>query len=157
MKVRYLGWSKTRIDILFLCIAAGVMTFAGAPFHVVKLWRIAQAPVTAIGTVTLLNCHDHGRLEYAFVLDGQTIPGSSRFVEDANCPTLRLGQRVNVSYERGVPTNNHAFASTDNDEGRETRAFWTATIFLSAFVTLGPLFLVFVARLFLRVRLRLGF
>jgi hypothetical protein len=156
MNVGYLAWSKTRIYLLFLCIAAGVMTASGVPIQLAHLWRISRAPVAALGTVTGLDCPDHGRVKYTFALNGATIRGASRIVEGAPCRTLRLGDRVNVSYERGDPANNHAFASTDDSESREAREFWTGAIFMGVFVALGPLFLVFVARLLLRLRLRLG-
>jgi hypothetical protein len=144
---------KTRFYLVFALICA-TMSASMAP-GLWRLWRISEAPVAALGFVTGLDCPNHGRVDYTFEVAGATLSGASGYVEGADCRSLRVGQRVNVSYERGAPKNNYAFSFDDQRDSRARSAFFASFGSMAWFVFVGPLVLVFLFRLFLRISRRL--
>src|SRR5262249_55961822 len=92
----------------FFCLIAALMVLSGQAQILWRLWRISAAAVSATGQVTLLDCPNHGHVDYSFDVSGVSHSGRNHFVDGINCPDIRIGQRVAVYYEAGAPENNFA-------------------------------------------------
>ena len=127
--------SAPRLYLFFVAFFSLAMTMT-APEQW-RLWRVAQAPEQARGVVTAVSCGRSGHVDYVFKVGTTTYFGPQRYVKDVCCSQLRLGQPVNVSYERGAPQNNFAFSPDNNDDDRAAKAFDR--------VVMGTILLIFAA------------
>jgi hypothetical protein len=150
-----LAQPKSRLYVVFLAVCA-LMTASTSGPDMWRLWHVAQAPGATVGVVTGLDCQNHGRVDYTLEVAGVTYPGAAHHVDDAPCQDLRVGERVNVSFELAAPENNFAFAGGSMGGKRAAHEFRKGLIMMIGFVFLGPLWLVLVAKVFLRVSERLS-
>ena len=115
-----------------------------------NLWSIARDPAETSGTVTRLDCRNHGHVEYVMEIGTRTIEGRRHNVAGADCRLVKVGQRIAVSYERGMPENNYAFVSR-TDGNRAKNEFYFGLIMWASFVVIGPLFIVVIWSIFSKV------
>jgi hypothetical protein len=129
------------VYIAFLCLFAVLFVASGQAHMLWRLGWISADPVATTGRVTGLHCHNHGRADYSFEIDGVAHDGRDDFVDGINCATARIGQAVAVYYEKGAPDNNYALYPAETAGNRARTAFFSGLAFFGVFVSLGPLLL----------------
>lgn len=145
--------SKIRVYLAFVGLFVVVSSMPGGPQFpqlLWNLWSIARDPAETSGTVMRLDCHNHGRVEYVVEIGTRTIEGRQHTVSGADCRLLKVGQRIAVSYERGVPENNYAFVSR-TDSNPAVNELYLGLIMWTSFVVIGPLLIVVIWSIFSKV------
>jgi hypothetical protein len=146
---------KRRLYVVFFAVCALMTAFNMGP-DLWRLWRVSQAPSAAVGVITGLDCQNHGRVDYTLAVAGATYPGAAHHVEGAPCQDLRVGERVNVSFELAAPENNFAFTGDDMGGKRAAYEFRKGLVLMTALALLGPLWLMLLAKVFLWISERLS-
>jgi hypothetical protein len=139
--------------LAFLCVVVLMAGFSAGPL-LWRLWRIGTDPVATPGRVVGIDCPNHGRVDYAFDIDGTSHSGANHLIDGIPCPQFRIGQKVAVYYEKGAPGNNYALYPDGTEGNRVRTALFTGIAFCAGFIALGPPFLAWVWILFSRLAAR---
>jgi hypothetical protein len=142
---------KWRVYLAFLCVCATMAFASGQIQSLWRLWRIALDPETTSGVVTHLECPNHGHVDFIFYVESTAFEGLTHFVDEIPCQALHTGQRIAVYYQRAQPTNNYALDESGNGSNGAMSVFYTGVASLGWFVVIGPLFLVLIWRLFMKL------
>jgi hypothetical protein len=145
--------SKMRVYLAFVGLCLVLSSIPGGPQIpqlLWNLWSIARDPAETSGTVMRLDCRNHGHVEYVVEIGASTIEGRQQNVAGADCRLLKVGQRIAVSYQRGMPENNYAFSSRADGNPAE-KEFYLGLIMWTSFVVIGPLFVVVLWSIFSKV------
>jgi hypothetical protein len=142
---------KRRVYLVFLCVSAASMILSGQIQLLWRQWRIGQDPGMTAGVVTHLDCPNHGHVDFIFQVESTSFEGREHFVDETPCPALRAGQRIVVYYQRAQPTNNYALVQSEDGSNGAMRAFYTGAATLGAVVFAGPLFLVLIWTLVMKL------
>jgi hypothetical protein len=143
LKAAYLG---------FFCLIAMLIVASGQAQLFWHLWQISADPVSTTGHVTRLDCSNHGHVDYSFEVDGALHGAGNHFIDGINCREVRIGQPVAIYYAKGAPENNYALYPVEAAGNRTRTAFFTGLAFFGAVLLLGPVFLVWLWNLVLRLK-----